>query len=148
MADQALCLRALHRLVQAAAVARLGTERRIMELIQVEMIGFQPAERSVKLAEKFLRRLRRRFGGKKHLIPHICERASDFLLTVRIKTGGVEKADSVLERLSQQGNRLILPDPLEGKRAESVFIDGDSRLPKCDPIHFDLPFHISARAPF
>ena len=106
--DHALGFGLLHGLVQAAAVTGLRAEGRVVELIQVDVIGAQVGQGSVQVLPEVLCILRRRLGGDVHLRADAVKRLAQLDLAVGVGAGSIKKADARPVGLAGQIDRILL----------------------------------------
>ena len=133
--DHALGFGLLHGLVQAAAVTGLRAEGRVVELIQVDVIGAQIGQGSVQVLPEVLCILRRRLGGDVHLRADAVKGLAQLDLAVGVGAGGIKKADACLVSLAGQIDGIFLRDALDGQCAEAIFVHRDAGAAKGDHIH-------------
>ena len=139
VANFALLFRLERRVVQAVFSSRLRAEGGIVELIDVDVVGFQRAETGLQILPEALRRLRAGLRRQHDLVAHRRERRADLLLAVGIRARRVEKVDATVIRLVQQVDRILLSDALDRQAAKSVFLDDKIRLAKRDLVHGNSP---------
>lgn len=94
VADLPLLFCLKRRVVQTVLAARLRTEGRIVELVNVDVVGLECAQAGLKVAPEALGGLRAGLG-----LPARSGRATgkgraDLLLAVGIRAGGVEEIDA------------------------------------------------------
>ena len=85
-----------------------------MELVDINIIGFQRAKAHLQVLPHLVRRLRCRLCRENHLISHPGERRADLLLAVRICARRVIEVDAAVIRLVQQIYGVLLADALDG----------------------------------
>ncbi len=112
------CLK--HGLIETRAVVRLGTERGIVELVELYMVGPQQPQRSLQVFPETSGIRCARLGGDDHAVATVVECGSQLFLAVGIETGSVEIVHAIVERLMEQPHRFLLADALDGQRTESV----------------------------
>ena len=142
VANFALLFRLERRVVQAVFPVRLRTEGRVVELIDVDVVGLQRAKAGLQVLPESLRRLRAGLRRQHDLVAHRRERRADLLLAVGIRARRVEKVDATVIRLVQQLHRVLLADALDGQAAKSVFLDDKIRLAKRDLVHGNSPSYL------
>ena len=140
VADLSLLLRLKRRIVKAVLPTRLRAERRIVELIEINIIGLERAQARFEILPEFLRRLRAGLCRQHDFVAHRRERRADLLLAVRIGARRIKKVDAAVIRLVQQLHRFLLADALNGQTAKPVFLNDQSRLAECDPVHENPPY--------
>ena len=133
--DHALGFGLLHGLVQAAAVTGLRAEGRVVELIQVDVIGAQVGQGGVQVLPEVLCILRRRLGGDVHLRADAVKGLAQLDLAVGVGAGSIKKADARPVGLAGQIDRILLRDALDRQCAEAVFVHRDAGAAKGDHIH-------------
>ena len=84
VADHPFFLGLQRRLVQAGAVAGLGAERRVVELVQVHIVRPQVGQGGVQVFPEVFRILCRRLGGNVHLAADAVERLAQLDLAVGV----------------------------------------------------------------
>ena len=131
----AICLGLQHGLVQAGAVAGLGAEGRIVELIQINVIRPQVVQGGVQILPEFLRVLGGGLGGDVDLASDAVEGLSQLHLAVGVSPGGVEEADARPISLPGQMHRILLRNALDGQRAKTVFVHRDAGAAQSNHIH-------------
>ena len=134
-ADFPLLFGLLHGLVQAGAVPGLGAEGRVVELVDVHIVGPQQPQAGLQVLPEALHRGGRRLGGDEDLVPHIVEGQAHLLLAVGVGAGGVEKGDAPLVGLAQQHAGVLRGDPLDGQSPKGVFVGDDPGAPQCHLYH-------------
>ena len=142
VANFALLFRLERRVVQAVFSTRLRAEGGIVELIDVDVVGFQRAETGLQILPEALRRLRAGLRRQHDLVAHRRERRADLLLAVRIRARRVVKIDAAVIRLVQQIHGVLFADALDGQAAKSVFLNDQSRLAECDLVHGNSPSYL------
>ena len=139
VADLALFFRFERRVVKAVLPARLRAEGRIVELIEIDIIGLERAQARLKILPEVLRRLRAGLCRQHDFVAHRRERRADLPLAVGIGARRVKKADAAVVCLVQQLHRVLLADALNGQAAETVFLNDQPCLAKRDLIHGNPP---------
>ena len=120
MADLALALELLHRLVHARAVAGAVCLVGAMELVDVHVVGLEQAQRGLQVRREARGVLCARLGGDGHAVAHALEGDAHLLLGVGIGARGVEEGHAALVGAAQQPDGLAGRDTLDGKGAEGV----------------------------
>ena len=101
-----LCLE--HSLVQACAVARQGAESGVVELVEVDIVSAQQAQRRFEVLPEAFCGGGTRLGADNHLVATVVEGVAQFLLAVCIETGSVEIVHTVIESLVDQSYGFFL----------------------------------------
>ena len=140
VANFALLFRLERRVVQAVFSTRLRAEGGIVELIEIDIIGLERAQARFEILPEFLRRLRAGLCRQHDFVAHRRERRADLLLAVGIRACRIKKVDTAVIRLVQQLHRVLLTDALNGQTAKPVFLNDQSRLAECDPVHENPPY--------
>ncbi len=143
----ALFLRFEHAFVHVRAVTGLGHVRRIMELINVYVIGPQQAQGGMKVLPEGLRRGGAGLGGYHHLIAHALEGCAELFLAVGVISGGVKIVHAALTGPSEQPYGRGLVHPLHGQGAEGVFLRRYPGLSESYLSHIYLPYLMPAASP-
>ena len=131
MPDFSLRLRLKHRLVETGAVAGFWAERRVMELVNIDVIGAQVAQRGFQILSELSTVFGSGFAGDKNLAADSLQRLAQLNLAVGIGPGGVKVSDSALIGHADQAHGLLLRNALNRKRAEPVLINGNSCFSQC-----------------
>ena len=127
VADLPLGLGLLHGLIQAGAVPGLGAEGGVVELVEVDVVGFQKAQAGLQVLPEALCGGGGGLSGDEDFLPHVGEGEAHFLLAVAIGAGGVEEIHSRVVGLAQELSGVLRADPLDGQSAEAVFAGHNSR---------------------
>ena len=114
-----------------------------MELVDINIIGFQRAKAHLQVLPHLVCRPRSRLCRENDLVAHPGERRADLLLTVRIRARRVVKIDAAVIRLVQQIHGVLFADALNGQAAKAVFLNDKSRLAKRDLVHGSLLLYLS-----
>ena len=126
MGDLALLFGLEHALVHAGAVAWPIALVDAVELVQVDMVGAQKAQRRFQILPKRLGRAGLGFGGDGDLVAHALERKADALLAVGIRAGGIEKGHAALECETKQRNGVLFGNALNRQRSERILRRDDT----------------------
>ena len=135
VADLPLLFCLKRRVVQTVLAARLRTEGRIVELVNVDVVGLECAQAGLKVAPEALGGLRAGLGRQHDPVAHPGKGRADLLLAVGIRAGGVEEIDAAVAGLVQQLHRLRLADALNGQAAEAVLFDHKAGGAEFDLLH-------------
>ena len=135
MADEALLFGFQHGVVQSDAVAGARHIIGIVELVDIDVIGFEQAQAGVQVLPEFLHRFGMGFGGDDDAFAHVGKRVAHLFLAVGIGTGGVKIVDAVVIGFAQQITGFIHGYALHGQCAETVFIHNQIGASKTDGIH-------------
>ena len=122
-------------LVQAGAVAGLGAEGRIVELVQIDVVRPQIVQRGVQVLPELLRVLGGGLGSDVDLRADAVEGLPQLHLAVGIGPGSVEEADASPIRLPGQMHRIFLRNALDGQRTKAVFVHRDAGAAQSNHIH-------------
>ena len=126
MANLALGFRLEHRLIHARTIAWPPALIRTMKLIHINAVGLQQAKRRFQILPKAFRRLGMGLGRQKHLIPHAMERFAKLLLTVAIRTRGIEITHATLIGRPQQLYRFCFRHALNRQCTEPILWHGNT----------------------
>ena len=137
VADLALGFGLEHGFVQTGAVAGLGAEGRVVELIDVDVA--QVGQADLQIGPELLCCCGGGFGGDKDLLTHLPEGQTHLVLGVGVAPGGVEEPDAAVIGLAQQHDRVIIGHTLYGQRAEAVFVDCNAGGAESDHFHKYIP---------
>ncbi len=115
-----------HGVINAVLVAGAETFRRAVQLIDIDVICFQQAERSLQILKHLLTRFCRSLC--RDIIPvsvNTLQRHAQLLLTVTVRPCRVKEIHAPIQRHADQSHRAVHIDPLDRKRPKSVFVRND-----------------------
>ena len=125
--------------VQAGAVTGLGAEGRVVELVDVHIVGAQIVQGGMQVLPELLRVLGGGLGGDVDLGADAVKGFAQLHLAVGVGAGGIKEADARLVSLAGQKDRILLGNALDGQGTKAVFVHGDAGAPQCDHIHREPP---------
>ena len=128
VAHFALLLRLQHGFVEAGAVAGLGAEGGVVELVEVDVVGAQQAQACLEVAPKGVGRGGTGFGADDDAVAAVGEGGAELLLAVGVEPGGVEVVHAVVEGLMEKVDGVGKADALDGEGAEAVLGDDEFRF--------------------
>ena len=108
VADHSLFLGLQRGFIQAGAVAGLGAEGGVVELVQVDVLSAQVPEGGVQVLPEILCVLGGGLGSNIDLAADALEGLAQLHLAVGVGAGGVEEADAGLVGLAGQMHRVFL----------------------------------------
>ena len=123
MAHFALFAGLEHGLVEAGAVAGLGTEGGVVELVEVDIVGAEEAEAGVEVAPEAVGGGGAGLGADDDAVAAVGEGGAELLLAVGVEAGGVEIVHAVVEGFMEQVDGVGQGDALDGEGTEAVFGD-------------------------
>lgn len=124
-----------------------------MELMNIDVIGAQVAQRGFQILSEFPAVFGSGFACDKNLAADSLQRLPQLNLAVGIGPGGVEISNSALIGPADQAHSLLLRNALNRKRTEPVLVNGNSCFPNVTlsiffpPVYHTAPriFHVSWR---
>ena len=110
----------LHGLVKTCTIAGLGTERRVVELVEVDVVGAQQTQTCFKVAPKTFGILGTGFGAYNHTVATVVKGFAEFFLAVGVKTCRIEIIHTGVQRLLSKTDGLSGRDALNGQSPETI----------------------------
>lgn len=132
--DQALGLRFQCGIVQAGGVSWPGAEGRVVELVDVNVVGAQVFQGGMQVLPESLCGFRRRLGGNVDIAADAVERLAQLDLAVGVGAGGIKEADARLVSLAGQMDGVLLGNALDGQGTKAVLVHRDAGAAQRDHI--------------
>ena len=132
--DQTLGLRFQRGIVQAGGVSGPGAEGRVVELVDVNVVGAQVFQGGMQILPEILCGFRRRLGGDVDIAADAVERLAQLDLAVGVGAGGIKEADARLVSLAGQMDGVLLGDALDGQGTKAVLVHRDAGAAQRDHI--------------
>ena len=110
----------LHRLIQAGAIIGFGAVGRIVELIEIHIVGTEQAQACLEIAPEALGGGGAGLGADNHLVASAFESYAEFFLAVGVEAGGVEVVHTAVESTAYEAHGISLADALYGQSPEAV----------------------------
>jgi hypothetical protein len=111
-----------------------------VELVDVDMVGFQVGEGGMQVLPEFFRGLGHGLGTEGEPVPLAREGGAQLFLAVRVGPGGVEEGHAPLQGQVQDADGGVHVHPLDGQSPEAVLGGGDAGLSQGDGFHGVSPF--------
>ncbi len=121
--DFALSFRLQSRVVKAVLSAWLWTERRVMELVYVDVIGAQQPQAGLQMLVQFCPGFCVGLGGDNDPIPHPLKGIPHFFFAVGVGPGCIKVGHASIYRLAQQASGLLFGNPLNRQTAKTVLFN-------------------------
>ena len=133
--DLALPLGLQHALIHARAVVRAIALPGAVELIYIDMVGFEQAQGGIQIAAEALGRGRARLGGQGIFLAAMRDGAANLLLAVAVSAGSVNQVHAAVQRAIEQLARLLKAHALNGQRAEAVLLRSNACAAQGNVLH-------------
>ena len=138
--DLPLALGLLHGLAQAGAVAGLGAEGRVMELVHVDVVSLEQAQAGLQILPEASTVVEGVLVAMM-MFPRTPERARPiFSFAVGVGTGGVEIGDAGVVGFAQEHPGVVGGDTLDGQSAKAVLVHSDAGAAQGDSLHTSTSF--------
>ena len=121
-----------HGLIESCAVSGLGAEGGVMELVDVDIVGFQKAQAGFQILPEAFHSSGGGLGGDYDFVPDIGQGQAHFFFAVTVRTGGVEEGDARIIGFAQELPRIVRAYPLDGQGAEGIFVGHNPSASQCN----------------
>ena len=135
----ALFLGLQHGLIKTGAVIGLGTEGRIVELIDIYIVRLKLPQALFKVLPEAFRIGGSGLGADDDAFPCVFKGCTQLFLTVAVGSRSIVIIDAVVKGLLKYIHRLLLRSTLYRKGSEAIFIDIDAGFPQYKSVHLIPP---------